>query len=57
MDIYIPGFDGVYANGEDLETCRGELKDVWEEWIVLDISRYLPLPIVDAVRLVVEEAI
>jgi len=54
---YIPDFDGVYANAEDLETCRTELKEVLEEWIMLGISRHLPLPIVDGIRLVVEEAV
>ncbi len=54
---YIPGFEGVYANAEDLETCRDELKEVLEEWIMLGISRHLPLPIVDGIRLVVEEAV
>ena len=53
----IPGFDGVYANAEDLETCRSELKEVLEEWIMLGISRHLPLPAVDGIRLVVEEAV
>ena len=53
----IPGFDGVYANAEDLETCRSELKEVLEEWIMLGISRHLPLPIVDGIKLVVEEAV
>jgi len=54
---YIPGFDGVYANAGDLETCRTELKEVLEEWIMLGISRHLPLPVVDGIRLVVEEAV
>jgi predicted RNase H-like HicB family nuclease len=54
---HIPGFDGVYANAEDLETCRSELKEVLEEWIMLGISRHLPLPIVDGIKLVVEEAV
>jgi len=54
---HIPGFDGVYANAEDLETCRNELKEVLEEWIMLSISRYLPLPIVDGIELIVEEAV
>jgi predicted RNase H-like HicB family nuclease len=52
----IPGFDGVYANAEDLETCRRELREVLEEWIMLSISRHLPLPTVDGLKLVVEEA-
>ena len=54
---YIPGFDGVYANAEDLETCRRELREVLEEWILLSISRHLPLPIVDGIKLAVEEAV
>jgi predicted RNase H-like HicB family nuclease len=54
---YIPGFDGVYANAEDLETCRSELKEVLEEWIMLGISHHLPLPIVDGIKLLVEEAV
>ena len=54
---YIPGFDGVYANAEDLETCRNELKEVLEEWIMLGISRHLPLPVVDEIRLGAQEAV
>src|SRR6266478_1953621 len=29
----IPGFDGVYANADTLESCREELKEILEEWI------------------------
>jgi predicted RNase H-like HicB family nuclease len=54
---YIPEFDGVYANAEDLETCRSELKEVLEEWIMLGISRHLSLPVVDGLGLVVKEAV
>ena len=54
---YIPGFDGVYANAEDLETCRTELKEVLEEWIMLSISRHLPLPTINGFKLAVEEAV
>jgi predicted RNase H-like HicB family nuclease len=39
----IPGFDGVYANAETLEECREELEEVLEEWILLRVSRNLPL--------------
>lgn len=52
---YIPGLDGVYANAEDLETCRNELKEVLEEWILLSMSRHLPLPVLDGIELVVKE--
>jgi len=54
---YIPGFDGVYSNAEGLETCRSELKEVLEEWIMLGISRHAPLPTVDGIRLVVEDVV
>ena len=53
----IPGFDGVYANSDNLETCRSELREVLEEWILLSISRHLPLPVVDGVELKIEETV
>ena len=43
----IPGFEGVYANAASLESCREELREVLEEWILFRVSRNLPLPIVD----------
>ncbi len=54
---YIPGFDGVYANSVNLETCRLELKEVLEEWTLLSISRHLQLPVVDGIELVVKETV
>ena len=48
----IPGFDGVYANASTLEACREELEEVLEEWILLRVSRHLPLPVVDEIDLV-----
>jgi len=53
----IPGFDGVYANSDNLETCHSELKEVLEEWILFRISRHLPLPIVDGIELKIKEAV
>ncbi len=47
----IPGFDGVWANAETLEGCREELEEVLEGWIVLSLSRNLPLPTVDGISL------
>jgi len=54
---YIPGFDGVYANADNLETCRGELREVLEGWTLLSISRHLPLPVVDGIELIVGGAV
>lgn len=47
----IPGFDGVWANAGTLEACREELEEVLEGWIVLSLSKNLPLPTVDGITL------
>jgi predicted RNase H-like HicB family nuclease len=41
----IPEFDGVYANADNLETCRDELEEVLGEWILLRTYKNLVLPI------------
>jgi len=51
----IPGLEGVYANARTLESCREELEGVLEEWILLRVSRNLPLPIVDGIELSIKE--
>ncbi len=52
----IPGFDGVYANATTLEACRDELQEVLEEWMLLRISRNLPLPTVEGRALTIQKA-
>jgi len=51
----IPGFEGVYANADNLEDCREELEDVLGEWILLRVYKNLPLPIVDGIDLNIKE--
>ena len=51
----IPGFDGVWANTDTLESCREELEEVLEEWILLRVSKHLPLPTVDGIELTIKE--
>ena len=34
----IPGIRGVWANAKTLETCRKELQEVLEDWLVLSIK-------------------
>lgn len=51
----IPEFQGVWANAETLEDCRNELAEVLEEWIFFRISRNLPLPVVNGLRLAIEK--
>jgi len=51
----IPGFDGVWADADTLEGCREELEEVLEEWILLRVSKHLPLPTVDGIELTIKE--
>ncbi len=51
----IPGFNGVWANAGALESCREELEEVLEEWILFRVSRQLPLPTVDKIELKIRE--
>ncbi len=53
----IPGFQGIYANASTLEACRDELEEALEEWILLRISRNLPLPVVDGIELTIKEVV
>jgi predicted RNase H-like HicB family nuclease len=41
----IPGFDGIYTNAVTLESCREELEEVLEEWILFRVSKNLPVPL------------
>jgi predicted RNase H-like HicB family nuclease len=47
----IPGFDGVWSTADTLEGCREELSEVLEGWIILSLSKNLPLPTVDGISL------
>ena len=51
----IPGFDGVYAIASTLEGCREELEEVLEEWMLLRISKHLPLPVIDGIELTIKD--
>ncbi len=33
----IPGANGVWANAENLEDCREELREVLEDWVLLKV--------------------
>jgi len=47
----IPGFKGVWANGNSLEDCRNELIDVTEEWLLLKIKDNDTLPDIDGTEI------
>src|SRR5262245_52213766 len=40
----IRGLKGVIATGTTLETCRSELAEVIEEWVLVRVARGLPVP-------------
>jgi predicted RNase H-like HicB family nuclease len=47
----IPGLQGVYANAETLESCREQLQEVLEGWILLGLHLQHPLPLLDEIDL------
>ncbi len=51
----MPGFEGVWANASTLESCREELEEVLEEWLLFRVSRQLPLPVVEGLELRIRE--
>ena len=51
----IPGCQGVYAQADTLEGCREELASTLEDWLLLRISRHLPIPVLDGMDLAVKE--
>ena len=40
----IPGLSGIWANANDLEKCRQELKEVLEDWLLLKVRDRQPVP-------------
>jgi len=47
---------GVYANAETLESCREQLEEVLEEWILFRLHHNLLLPVIDGIDLNLKEA-
>ncbi|MFB2877507.1 type II toxin-antitoxin system HicB family antitoxin [Floridanema aerugineum] len=46
----IPGATGVWATGSTLESCRQELLEVLEEWILIGIAMNHKLPKFDLIN-------
>lgn len=51
----IPGFEGLWAQGETLEECREELMSTLEDWILFSLTRQQPVPVIDGIDLSVRE--
>lgn len=52
----IEGFQGVWAQTDNLESCREELQSALEDWLVLGLRMGHKLPVVAGIHLVPEEA-
>jgi predicted RNase H-like HicB family nuclease len=51
----IPGFQGVWANGISVESCRDELREVLEEWLLLKIRDDDAIPVLDGLEIKIRE--
>lgn len=47
----IPSCRGVWAEGDTLEKCRGELQSTLEDWILLGLQLGHKLPVIDGINL------
>jgi predicted RNase H-like HicB family nuclease len=47
----IPDLAGVYANADTLDSCRGQLQEVLEGWILLGLRMNHTPPVVDGISL------
>ena len=46
----IPDLQGVWANADTLETCREELREVLEEWILIGLKMGHFIPQIDGIE-------
>ena len=53
----IPGFDGLWAKAANLESCRDQLEQSLESWLLLSIARNMPVPEMDGLDLSVKEVV
>lgn len=47
--------NGVQANGDTLEDCREELREVLEEWVLFRVHKNLSLPVMDGIELTIKK--
>ena len=54
----IPDCPGVWANAEALESCRTELQEVLEGWLLLKLRDHdYDIPVIDGISLVGESKV
>jgi predicted RNase H-like HicB family nuclease len=47
----IPECRGVWANELTLEETRNDLKSTLESWLLFSISKHLPIPSIDGIKM------
>jgi predicted RNase H-like HicB family nuclease len=47
----VEGLQGVWASAKTLEECRERLAEVLDGWLLVRLSRGLPIPPIDGVEL------
>jgi predicted RNase H-like HicB family nuclease len=52
----VRGLRGVVATGDTLETCRRELAEVVEEWVLVRVARGLAVPALNGATVRVRRA-
>jgi predicted RNase H-like HicB family nuclease len=52
----VPGLRGVIATASTLETCRDQLAEVIEEWVLVRVARGLSVPSIGGVTVSVKKA-
>jgi len=52
----VRGLPGVVASGRTLESCRTDLQEVVEEWVLVRVARGLAVPPLGKVRIKVRKA-
>ena len=52
----IPECNGVYANAKTLESCRDELEEVLEEWVLFRVYKNLSIPVIEGCEILIREA-
>ncbi|HRK22917.1 MAG TPA: type II toxin-antitoxin system HicB family antitoxin [Fimbriimonadaceae bacterium] len=52
----VPGLDGVFANADNLESCREQLTSVLEGWVLLGVSLGHEIPPIDGNQILVRKS-
>ena len=48
---HVPEIEGAWSYGKKLESCRDELEQAIEDWLIFSIRRDLPIPVLDGLDL------